>query len=1212
MKTKLFTLGIIFMMLCVLLTSCLNKTAEPTNPTFKVPEASTTEKPDTPPVDPVVKYTVTFMNGEDVFKTVEVEEGEAVEEPQAPTKAGTESTHFVFDGWFNGEAEWNFETEVTANVTLNAKFTEQINSYEVKILDVNGNEVSTSTVNHGTKLTQPETPEAPTQEGSTFTFDGWYNGETKWDFENDCVSSSVSLKPVFTSELIDVAVRFEYEDGTVIEAVTVKYGQTPTCSAEPTKAGTSSKVYIFAGWDKELGPVTAETVYVAQFKEYTVGLGNTDTFAADTIYKNQENKYINAAYVYSSISGSSFPIIVEDEALIFNVFSTSDTGVLNIDLGSVKAGVTYYLSMDLVMKDVDGNLLKDGFAYAFATAPNKTASAPELLTSYVLLATNGANGFLYTPTQDLEHLYFCIRTQKAKGYMESTATIDNVLLKEVNLSGANISNGTVTEDFSNGIVVAEDKATVWYGNVKVYSPNQNATVYAQDGKLYAKAEQSGRQGLVGFYIDGIVAGKSYEITMDLNLYDANGADKTSGFTMMVYANGAFTGSRYNLYLGDNADEHLTITPTVDKVSADGKVTFKFTATQSGYVIVALRANSAPLYAEIDNFSMKEIPAYAFIKFVDENGNQIGEVVKYEAGQEIEIPAALTKDPSETTVYTFDGWYNGATKLEAGAKATVNATYTAKFSESAREYTITYYNDDDTVYKTVTLGYGAAVELIAVPQKDGNNGVWVGDDYDTMPAHDISYKASYTEDVYTVKITLNGEAHKEYSFTNSNKATVLEGILGEFVNDAQYTYTHEIPAELPLENCEYNVVRTVNEYTVKFVVDGVEETLTLAYGATPAPSATPSKEGYTFKGWTPAIATVTGDATYTAVFAANSLDLTEDFENGSISGRNYTGTNFNAVRPNDNSSWELVQYNGSTALAITRLSTITSGGYAGIKVDVKPNTTYVVTLDLAAVGATTADLSSSSAILFEVYENCNIGGSTRISMFSNTGRALLTNQKVSSFKTTDGKYQVVFTTSDFEGESGYVYFTIRLDKTLTEDTTVYLDNVRVNECKTVANENFDDITEVTDTVAKGENSTITVENGALKATCVSGKQAFLAVYVKVEAGKTYLVNFDATLKGADGTDYSGGKSTGDSATVMVYQNAFNDNDSRLSFMASKAGVVVANNTPLVNTLNTATPNYSLTFTATADGYVYIALRTNSIAQEAYITLDNLVVSELELD
>ena len=861
------------------------------------------------------------------------------------------------------------------------------------------------------------------------------------------------------------------------------------------------------------------------------------------------------------------------------------------------------------MQDKDGNLLKDGFAYAFSATPNVTTGGAAL-TSYAVLATNGANGFKYTPTQDLEHLYFCIRVQKDKGYMESTVTIDNVLLKEVNVSGANISNGTVTEDFSNGIVVAEGKESIWYGDVKVYSPNLNATVAAQDGKLIFKAEQSGQKGLLGFYIDGIVAGKSYEVSMDLKLYDKDGNDKFAGtdFRVMVYANNAFSSTRYNLYAGDT---NLEITPVPSQLSSDGqRITFKFTATQSGYVIVTLRADSAPLYAEIDNFDMHEVDTYAFVTFKNEDGTVI-DTVKYLAGTEIVVPEALTKAPTDTTVYTFDGWYNGNTKLVAGTTALYNATYTAKFSESAREYTITYYNEDDTVYQTVTVPYGASFELIAVPEKGGQTGAWVGEVYATMPAQNISYKVSYTVESYTATITLNGEAHSTETFTADNREAVLAKILGNFVNDAQYTYSHSIPAELPLENCEYNVVRTVNEYTVKFVVDGVEEILTLAYGATPAPSAAPSKDGYTFKGWTPAIATVTGDATYTAVFASNSLDVTEDFENGSISGKNYTGANLNAQRPNDNSSWEIVDYNGGKALAVSKAASATSSGFVGFKINVKPNTTYVITLDLEAVGSVTADISGSNLIVFEAFENASIGtNASRLMLFTNKGRWMSNSQKISSLKS-GSQYQVVFTTSDFEGESGYVYFALRIDKTFnTEDATVYLDNVRVNECVTTVNENFDNITEINDKVAKGANSTITVENGALKATCTSGKQAFLGVYVKVEAGKTYIVNFDATLKGADGTDYSAGTAGGSSATVMVFQNAFGKNDYRLDFMAVPSSA--SNNMAMPNVVNKVAPNYALTFTATADGYVYIALRTNNIAQESYITFDNLVVSELELD
>ena len=1213
---KLLKFVVFCLALCAMLYFCFQFLDQPGETPGGTDTPGQTEAPgDTETPDNTVTYKVTFLIDDEIFSTVDVKDGEAVNAPRAPTKEATDHSTFVFDGWYNGDAKWDFDTEITADVSLSAKFNEVINTYKVEILDITGSVVSTVDVIHGGKLTQPETPDAPDAEGTIFTFDGWYNGSAKWDFENDIVKSSMSLKPVFASELIDVTVTFMLDDETVLETVTVKYGTVPTCSVKPEKAGTDTVVYVFSGWDKELAPATEAAVYTAQFREYAIGKGNTDDFSADNYFVIEEEKEIMGAYHYYSSSKSEYPIIVNNGALVFNVLSPlnesnqlSHIGVLSIDLGSVKAGKSYIVTMDLSM-ELNGVALTDGFAYAFAETKGANTNSLALAGyGYTLLSNNGSCTFLFTADKDIDNLYFCIRSQNTKGYVESTATIDNVLLKEVNLSGANISNGTVTEDFSNGLVLSQDKTSNWYGNVKVYSPNLNATVSVVDGKLVMSSEQSGQKGLLGFYIDGIVAGKSYEISMDLALYDAEGADlfNSNDFRFMLYYNNAFANNRYKLYVGDN---DLGITPTPSQLSTDGKtVTFKFTATEDGYVIITLRADASPRYAEIDNFSMKEVETYAKVTFKDADGNVISET-KYLAGTEIAIPDAITKESTDTTDFTFDGWYKGETKLVAGTTALYDATYVAKFSESARKYTITYYNEDDTVYQTVEVAYGEAVELIAVPEKDGNTGVWVGDVHATMPAQNISYKVSYSVVSYTATITLNGEAFATETFTADNKADVLSLILSKLANDAQYTYTHDIPAELPLENCEYNVVRTVNQYTVTYVVDGVETTETLAYGATPAPAA-PSKDGHTFTGWTPVIATVTGNATYTATFKADFLDVTEDFENGSINWRDYTGANLSGKRPNENSSFEIVDYNGSKALAITRLSTITSGGYAGMKIDVKPNTTYVVTLDLAAVGATTADLSGSGAILFEVYENANIGTSAaRLAMFSNTGRALTTNQKISSFKTTDGKYQVVFTTSDFEGESGYVYFSIRLDKSLTEDTTVYLDNFRVQECKTIVNENYDNVTEVVNTVAKGANSTVAVENGALKATCVSGKQGFLGVYVKVEAGKTYIVNFDATVKGADGTDYSAGTAGGGSATVMVFQNnaGFN-NTYRVNFMASKANASV-NNTPLPNVMNVAVPNYSLTFTATEDGYVYIAIRTNNIAQESYITLDNLLVSEL---
>lgn len=57
-------------------------------------------------------------------------------------------------------------------------------------------------------------------------------------------------------------------DGTVLEVDSLKEGTIPTYDgATPTKEGNGQYAYEFSGWDKEIGAVTGDTVYVAQFNE---------------------------------------------------------------------------------------------------------------------------------------------------------------------------------------------------------------------------------------------------------------------------------------------------------------------------------------------------------------------------------------------------------------------------------------------------------------------------------------------------------------------------------------------------------------------------------------------------------------------------------------------------------------------------------------------------------------------------------------------------------------------------------------------------------------------------------------------------------------------------------------------------------------------------------------------------------------------------------
>ncbi len=131
-----------------------------------------------------------------------------------------------------------------------------------------------------------------------------------------------------------------------------------------------------------------------------------------------------------------------------------------------------------------------------------------------------------------------------------------------------------------------------------------------------------------------------------------------------------------------------------------------------------------------------------------------------------------------------------------------------------------------------------------------------------------------EKVYNATLTLGDGTQENIAYTVSNRAAKLEEVKSKLgTTGAQYTYSNDVPAELPFEEGKtYTETRTLNKYTVTFKNYNGEtlKTETLDYGATPVAPETPAKpydddNHYTFKSWDKEIATVTGEVTYTAEF-----------------------------------------------------------------------------------------------------------------------------------------------------------------------------------------------------------------------------------------------------------------------------------------------------------------------------------------------------------
>ena len=244
------------------------------------------------------------------------------------------------------------------------------------------------------------------------------------------------------------------------------------------------------------------------------------------------------------------------------------------------------------------------------------------------------------------------------------------------------------------------------------------------------------------------------------------------------------------------------------------------------------------------------PTYAVT--LNTNGGTInnGNVTGYTYGVGATLPAA---DDMTYTGHTFKGWYDnenltGSPVTAIGGAETGNKEYWAKWE--INQYTITFDTNGGSEIAPITQDYGTEITAPDNPTRKGYTFKgWDKEIPETMPAENITVKAQWEINQYTITFDTNG---------GSEIAPITQDYGTEITapdNPTRKGYTFkgwdkEIPETMPAENITVKAQWEINQYTITFDTNGGSEIapITQDYGTEITAPDNPTRKGYTFKGW----------------------------------------------------------------------------------------------------------------------------------------------------------------------------------------------------------------------------------------------------------------------------------------------------------------------------------------------------------------------------
>ena len=227
-----------------------------------------------------------------------------------------------------------------------------------------------------------------------------------------------------------------------------------------------------------------------------------------------------------------------------------------------------------------------------------------------------------------------------------------------------------------------------------------------------------------------------------------------------------------------------------------------------------------------------------ITFDTNGGSEIAPITQ-DYGTQIAAPANPTRKG-----YTFKGWDKEIPETMPAENITVKAQW------EINQYTITFDTNGGSEIAPITQDYGTEITAPDNPTRKGYTFKgWDKEIPETMPAENITVKAQWEINPYTITFDTNG---------GSEIAPITQDYGTEITapdNPTRKGYTFkgwdkEIPETMPAENITVKAQWEINQYTIAFDTNGGSEIapITQDYGTEITAPDNPTRKGYTFKGW----------------------------------------------------------------------------------------------------------------------------------------------------------------------------------------------------------------------------------------------------------------------------------------------------------------------------------------------------------------------------